>query len=118
VRLHKDVDNHGWVPDEASSEHPVAELVTTVMQTAAKLAGALHVKDYPPPARFCGHTIARLKRAAGYLNDAQLAAEVCAEQALTEPAWLAEVRREIAALAAETDRIIGELRERLARGWD
>ena len=41
VRLHKDVDNLGWVPDEASSEHPVAELVTTVMQAAAKLAGHL-----------------------------------------------------------------------------
>jgi len=54
VRLHKDVDNHGWVPDEASSEHPVAELVTTVMQAAAKLAGALNVNDYPPPARFVG----------------------------------------------------------------
>ena len=118
VRLHKDVDNLGWVPDEASSEHPVAELVTTVMQAAAKLAGSLNVKDYPPPARFCGHTIARLKRAAGYLNDAQLAAEVCAEQELTESAWLAEVRREVIALAAEVERVIGELRERLARGWD
>jgi hypothetical protein len=37
---------------------------------------------------------------------------------LTESAWLAEVRREIATLKAETDRIIGELRERLGRGWD
>jgi hypothetical protein len=118
VRLHKDVDNHGWVPDEASSEHPVAELVTTVMQAAAKLAGALNVNDYPPPARFCGHAIARLKRAAGYLSDAQLAADACAEQELTESVWLDAVRREIAALAAETDRVIGELRERLARGWD
>jgi hypothetical protein len=86
--------------------------------SAAKLAGALNVKDYPPPARFCGQTIARLKRAAGYLNDAQLAAEVCAEQKLTESAWLAEVRREVIALAAEVDRVISELRERRARGWD
>ena len=65
---------------------------------------------------FCGQVIARLKRAAGYLNDARLAVEVCEEQKLTETGWLAEVRREIAAVAAETDRIIGELRVRLARG--
>jgi hypothetical protein len=118
VRLHEDVDDHSWVPNEASSEHPVAELVTTVMQAAAKLAGSLNVRDYPPPARFCGHTIARLKRAAGYLNDAQLAVDACQEQELTDSAWLAEVRREIATLKAETDRLIGELRERLERGWD
>jgi hypothetical protein len=37
---------------------------------------------------------------------------------LTDSAWLAEVRREAIALAAEVDRVIGELRERLARGWD
>jgi hypothetical protein len=118
VRLHKEVDDHGWVPVEASPEHPVAELVATVMQAAAKLAGSLNGGDYPPPRQFCGQVIARLKRAAGYLNDAQLAIEVCEEQRLTETSWLTEVRREIAALAAETDQIIGELRERLARGWD
>jgi hypothetical protein len=118
VRLHKDVDDHDWVPAGASPEHPVAELVTTVMQGAAKLAGALNGQDYPPPARFCGHAIARLKRAAGYLNDAQLAVDACQEQELTDSAWLAEVRREAIALAAEVDRVIGELRERLARGWD
>jgi hypothetical protein len=118
VRLHKDVDNHGWVPAGASSEHPVAELVATAMQASAKLAGALNGGNYPPRVNNCGHVIARLKRAAGYLNDAQLAAEVCAEQELTESAWLAEVRREVIALAAEVDRVIGELRARLARGWD
>ncbi len=61
---------------------------------------------------------ARLKRAAGHLDDAQFAIEVCAEQKLTESVWLEDVRREISALAAEVDLIIGQLRERLGRGWD
>jgi hypothetical protein len=118
VRLHKEVEDRGWLTANASPEHPVAELVASAMKAAAKLAGALNGEDYPPLVDNCGHVIARLKRAAGYLNDAQLAVEACEEQELTESAWLAEVRREIGALAAETDRIIAELRERLARGWD
>jgi hypothetical protein len=118
VRLHEEVDDHDWVPAGASPEHPVAELVATAMQASAKLAGALNGEDYPPPVVNCGHVIARLKRAVSYLNDAQLAADACAEQELTDSAWLAKARREIAALAAETERVIGELRERLARGWD
>ena len=118
LRLHEEIDDNDWLPADASPEHPVAELVATVMKAAAKLAGALHGEDYPPPVDNCGHVIARLKRAAGYFSDAQLAVDACLEQELTDSAWLAEVRREIAALAAETDQFIGELRERLARGWD
>ncbi len=94
------------------------ELVDDVRAASAKMAGALNGDDYPPPVDFCGHSIARLKRAANYLADAQLAAEACAEQHLTAPDWLAEVRRELAALVAETDAIITELRERLKRGFD
>lgn len=118
VRLHQEVERHDWLPADASLEHPVAELVAAVMKAAAKTAGALNGEDYPPPAQSCGHAIAGLKRAAGHFNDAQLAAEDCAEQGRTESAWLAEARREIAALTAETDRVIAELRERLARGWN
>jgi hypothetical protein len=62
--------------------------------------------------------IARLKRAARFLADAELAAEGCAEQSLTEDGWLAGIRREIATLVRENDAIVGELRERLKRGFD
>ncbi|MFA5057894.1 MAG: hypothetical protein WC485_07255, partial [Opitutaceae bacterium] len=118
VRLHQEVKGRGWLPRDASPEHPVAELVAAVMKAGAKLAGALNGEDDPPPVDFCGQSIARLKRAANYLGDALLAADACAEERLTAPDWLAEVRREIADLARETDTVIGELRERLERGWD
>jgi hypothetical protein len=118
VRLHQEVKQHGWRPSDASPEHPVAELVAGVMKAGAKMAGALNGEDYPLPVELCGQSIARLKRAARYLADAQLAAEACAEQRLTAPDWLAGVRREITALAGGTDAVIAELRERLKRGFD
>jgi hypothetical protein len=118
VRLHQEVKQRGWQPGDASPEHPVVELVAGVMKAGAKMAGALNGEDYPPPVDQCGQSIARLKRAARYLADAQLAAEGCAEQQLTAADWLAGIRREIAALAQETDAVIAELRERLKRGFD
>jgi len=118
VRLHRDVEAHRWLPADANREHPVIELVAGVSAAAAKTAGALDGDDYPPPVDFCGQAIARLKRAAGYYADARLGAEACAEQRLVDPAWLDGVVREIAALTNETDRIIGELREHLKRGFD
>jgi hypothetical protein len=118
VQLHREVEKRGWQPAEAGPEHPVAELVASVMKASAKMAGALNGEECPPPVEFCAQSIARLKRAANHLGDAQLAAEACAEQGLTAPDWLAGVRRELAALARDTDAIIAELRERLKRGFD
>lgn len=118
VRLHQEVKQHGWQPSASSPEHPVAELVAGVMKAGAKMAGALNGEDYPPPVDFCAQSITRLKRAARYLDDARLAAEACAEEKLTAADWLTAVRREITALAGETDAVIAELRERLKRGFD
>jgi len=47
------------------------------------------------------------------VEDALLAAESCAEQNLTAPAWLAEVVRETKAIGAEIERHIAEQRARL-----
>ena len=118
VRLRQSVNQHGWQPAAAGPEHPVVELVAGVMKASAKMAGALNGEDYPPPVDFCGQAIARLKRAANYLGDAQLAVDACIEQGFTDSDWLAGVRRELAALTQGTDAIIAELRERLQRGFD
>ncbi len=118
VRLHREIEAHHWLPADAGPEHPVLELMSGVSAAAAKMAGALDGDDYPPPVDICGHSIARLKRAAGYLADAQLGAEACGEQNLVDAAWLAGVRREMADLSRETDTVIAELRERLKRGLD
>jgi hypothetical protein len=88
------------------------------MKAAAKLAGALNGREYPPVLMYCGQTIAFLKRAADAMADMQLAIDACAEEKLIDQAWLDVAHREVTALAAETDRLIGELRARLKRGFD
>lgn len=107
-----------WIPPDASEEHPVADLVTATMTAGVKLAGALNGSEWPPEREFCGHAIARLKRAHGHLEHARLAAESCVEQALSDAAWLVEVQRELGEILRECDVLITELRARLERGFD
>lgn len=118
VRLMREIEARGWVPDDAQREHPVAELEGAAMCAAGKLAGALGGFDWPPGVDQCGLTISWLKRARGYLDDALLAADTCEAEQLTEPVWLAATRSEVAALAAEVDALVAALRARLARGFD
>lgn len=118
LRLMGDAEDRNWIPDEASDEHPVAELVSCSMSASAKLAGALNGQTWPPPVDFCASNLVRLKRARSYIDDALLAADTCAEQHLTEPAWLAEAQRELHELAQACDTLIAELRALLERGFD
>ena len=118
VRLMKETEERGWIPAGATAEHPVADLMHGVMSASAKLAGALNSQTWPPPIDFCANHIVRLKRGRGYLDDGLLAADVCAEQKLVDPDWLASVRAEITALGLESDALIAELRAKLARGFE
>jgi hypothetical protein len=88
------------------------------MSAGAKFAGALNGEAWPPTADDCAGKIVRLKRARGYLDDALLAVESCAEQELVDAAWLAGVQRELNQLAQAGDELIAELRTRLERGFD
>jgi hypothetical protein len=101
-----------------STEHPIAEILRSLSCASAKLAGALHGRHWPPPVDDCAGVIVRLKRARGYFDDVLLALEVCGEQALIEPGPLAASQRDVDGFARETDRLIQELRERLARGFE
>jgi hypothetical protein len=117
LRVRQEVAAHNWIPKNAQQEHPVAELTNSVARAAAKLAGALNSRqDWPPPLILCGTTIVLLKRAAGFLDDAKLAAESCGEESLVDPKWLAGVMREMDAIAAEAAALIAELRARLKEG--
>ena len=116
LRVAHEIRARGWLPDDAGQEHPVMVLRLSIMGAGAKLAGSLNRENWPPPLDFCASTIVRLKKAAGLLEDAKLAAESCREEALTNPSWLAEVTRELEAIAAETDAFIAELRARLENG--
>jgi hypothetical protein len=120
LRVRQEVAAHNWIPKNSQQEHPVEELTNSLARSAAKLAGALnsHCDDWPPPLILCGTTIVLLKRAAGFLDDAKLAAESCGEESLVDPAWLAGVVREMDAIAAEAAALIAELRARLKEGLE
>ena len=118
LRLFHEPGARGWVPDEASPEHPVVELMASAGKAGAKLAGALNGRDWPPDVMECGTCLVWLKRARRYLDDALLAAESCDEEKLVDAAWLAGIRRELQGISAESDEIVSDLRDRLKRGFD
>ncbi len=118
VRLMSEPEDRGWVAQDAGEEHPLVDLASATMKASAKLAGALNGTEWPPEVAFCAGVIVRLKKARSYLADALLAAEFCAKEGLGEAAWVAEVQRELNALAHECDVRVGELRAKLERGMD
>lgn len=107
-----------WRPESATSEHPVAELLDATMIAGPKLAGALNGEEWPPEIEFCAHTIVRLKRARGYLEDALRAAEACQEEELIKPEQLDPILAGLRVFVDETDELIAELRAKLERGTD
>ena len=117
LRVHRDIEARGWIPKDAHHEHPVVQLRGSLVCAGPKLAGTMRREgDWPPPLFFTAHAIVRLKKALDYVEDALLAAESCAEQNLTAPAWLAEVVRETKEIGAEIERHIAEQRARLEKG--
>lgn len=118
LRLATEPASRGWIGEHGQSEHPVVALMQGGLSAAGKLAGALNGRKWPPTVDECGLCISWLKRARGYVDDALAAADACAEEELTDPAWLAEIRAELAGVATEADRLIVDLRNRLDRGFD
>lgn len=113
--LHDQADESGWVPEDAQSEHPVAELMDSTMRIGPKLAGALNGDRWPPPLEVCATTLVRIKRARGYIDDALSATESCQQAKLIQPIYLGPLAVELIDLAYEIDQLITELRERLER---
>jgi hypothetical protein len=118
VRLMKEPDARGWLPDDVGEEHPLVELGSSAAKAGAKLAGALNGREWPPTADLCAGVLVRSKRAREFLDDALRAAEACAEEGLGEEKWLAGVRTELEEIAQAADVLIAELRAKLERGCD
>lgn len=118
LRVCELVDHSGLMAEALSSEHPAVELENGLQFAAAKLAGALNGREWPPNLHFCAGVIVRLKRAREYLDDALRALDSCQEQRLLPPADLGMIVVELADLAHAVDAIIADLRMRLARGWE
>jgi hypothetical protein len=107
-----------WRPVDAGNEHPVSELLDATMIAGPRLAGALNGQYWPPEVDFCAHTIVRLKRARGYMEDAMRAVESCREEKLIQPVHLGPILAELIDFMQETDELIAELRAKLEHGTD
>lgn len=118
LQLRATATAEGWRPPDAGQEHPVCEMLDATMIAGPKLAGALNGQTWPPEVDFCAHTIVRLKRARGYLEDAVRAAESCQEEKLIKPEQLGPILTELVEFIRETDELIVELRAKLERGTD
>jgi hypothetical protein len=118
LRLHREPEERRWIPDDASEEHPLVEMINAASCAGAKLAGALNSGDWPPEIEFCATKIVRLKRARGYIDDALAAITDCLEQKLAEAGWLEAARDELTGLGTACDDLIAELRTKLDRGFD
>lgn len=118
VMLIDDPEKRGWIPDEAGEEHPLVALSAAMSRGGAKLAWAIDEVEWPPEIGECATSIARLKRARRFFEDAVSAAEISERQKLGENEWLAEARRQLKELMVDCDTLMAELRERLSRGFD
>ena len=115
-----------WLPevddedifDDEYAKHPVAALLSAVGDAGGSIGSALIGYHWPPRVHCCASTIVLLRRAGGHLDRALCLADVCAEQNLGDAGWLVDLRIEVSAIAAECDRLIGELRALLARAHE
>lgn len=116
-RIHDDIEKHGWLPEGSSEEHPFYALKHGVWFASAKLAGALNGRrdEWPPEALFAGDCLVRLKKARGYLQDAQRGLEAIEAEKLTDPTWWSPLRQELDALLQSVDDLIDEVRKVLKR---
>lgn len=118
IRLHREPEEHGWIPQDASEEHPLVEMINSASCAGAKFAGALNGGSWPPDVHFCATKIVRLKRARDYIDDGLAAIDDCLDQKLADADWLRNARRELVELGLACDGLITELRELLERGFD
>lgn len=110
-----EAEERGWLTDEHSDEHPMAELLDSVIKAGTELRGVLNGREWPPALNECALSIVRLIRARVRLDDALRAMESCQEQKLVPMDWLAVVMVECIDLAHDADAIIHDLRLRLKR---
>lgn len=121
LRIHHDCKDNGWIPEGASSEHPLNELSSGATAASAKLAGALHravppYNDWPPKPLFAGDSLVRLKKARGFLNNAWRGLEGAQEDGLANPEWLESIRKSLHKILLLTEALVEEVREVLKDG--
>lgn len=115
-RVWDDIEVYGWLPDGAQEEHPVRALAGSIWSAAAKLAGALNGRElgWPPEPCFAGDPLVRLKKARGYLNDANTALEAVETERLTDTVWTQGLKQDLAQIRSGVLAKIAEIREVLS----
>lgn len=114
IKLHHDVDDGGWLPEDPQHEHPLIEIVSGTMSAGAKLAGALGMgpgEEWPPDDLIAGNVLVRLKKARNYLRDAISGLDSADEEQLATPEWRADTRREIGEILGQVQQLIREVRD-------
>ncbi len=115
IRIHHELRDGGWMPEDGSDEHPLHEIIGASMSAAAKLAGAFgmgaHGNEWPPDALIAGNVIIRLKKARTYLTDALRAMDSADAENLADASWRLGTRKELEGISGETTRFIREARE-------
>ncbi|PXA05355.1 hypothetical protein DDZ13_00375 [Coraliomargarita sinensis] len=109
-----EIELNEWLPENAHGEHPLHELMHGLWSAGAKLAGGLNGDpgDWPPEPLFAGDALVRLKKARGYLADAQAALQaVETEKLIDHPEWIGSLKKGLLAIHRETQGYIDELRD-------
>jgi len=108
----------GFLPKGVSEEHPLWEIADGVLFASGKLAGALNgcVRDgeWPPDEFTASSVLVFLKKARGYLRDAQRGLDSADEEKLVTPDWRAITRTRLSRLLVSTQQLILEARQTLS----
>lgn len=115
TELRKAIQAQQWLPEHASEEHPLNELVHGIWFASAKLAGALNgdPDEWPPDPMFAGNTLVRLKKAREHLTDALAGLEAAETEKLCDPSWLHTQRQDLNGIAQSVQHLIDEVRDLL-----
>jgi hypothetical protein len=114
IHLYHAVEEANWVPEGASMEHPLREVLFGIQAAGAKLAGALGGTRgsgrWPPHPLYAGDSLVRLKKARRFLRDALAGLDAADELKLAELEWRERARRETQWILAEVNRLIADVR--------
>lgn len=113
IRLQQEISEAGWLPENASEEHPLHEIAHGLMFAGAKLAGAFGMgsdEEWPPDPLFAGDVLVRLKKARGWLGDALGGLDAADQEELATGEWRANTRQEVTEILEEIHRYIAEVR--------
>lgn len=108
-RIHDEIELQKWLPQDASPEHPINELLHRLWMATAKLSGAMS-GEWPPELEMAGHRLIYFEEARSYLEDSLEALESIEAGKLTDPKWCPPLRQEINSILKQVQQMIDHVR--------